>query len=175
MPEDLKLSQIGSSQLPLPFRGLHSPGVRKHCQIIFACYFRKSSIWLHSLVCQIHNKKMLQLVAYSGNICVWVVSCNECGGWQLGRCSASMIVLMGSVDVKPDWTVGMQAELFCFGQGATYLLPACPGSRTSLQAVSAASFTSAINLPLSQLNSHLFLVRWVAIKDWRGESLWGGQ
>ena len=44
MPEDLKLSQIGSSQLPRPFRGLHSPGVRKHCQIIFACYFRKSSI-----------------------------------------------------------------------------------------------------------------------------------
>ena len=44
MPEDLKLSQIGSSQLPPPFRGLHSPGVRKHCQIIFACYFRKSSV-----------------------------------------------------------------------------------------------------------------------------------
>ena len=44
MPEDLKLSQIGSSPLPTPFRGLHSPGVQKHCQIIFACYFRKSSI-----------------------------------------------------------------------------------------------------------------------------------
>ena len=44
MPEDLKVSQIGSSPLPPPFRGLHSPGVRKHCQIIFACYFRKSSI-----------------------------------------------------------------------------------------------------------------------------------
>ena len=44
MPEDLKLSQIGSSQLPPPFRGLHSTGVRKHCQIIFACYFRNSSI-----------------------------------------------------------------------------------------------------------------------------------
>ena len=44
MPEDLKLSQIGSSQLPPPLRGLHSPGVRKHCQIIFACYFRKWSI-----------------------------------------------------------------------------------------------------------------------------------
>ena len=44
MPEDLKLSQIGSSPLPSPFRGLHSPGVRKHCQIIFACYFRKLSI-----------------------------------------------------------------------------------------------------------------------------------
>ena len=44
MPEDLKVSQIGSSQLPTPFRGLHSPGVRKHCQIIFACDFRKSSI-----------------------------------------------------------------------------------------------------------------------------------
>ena len=44
MPEDLKLSQISSSPLPPPFRGLHSPGVRKHCQIIFACYFRISSI-----------------------------------------------------------------------------------------------------------------------------------
>ena len=27
MPEDLKLSQICSSQLPRPFRGLHYPGV----------------------------------------------------------------------------------------------------------------------------------------------------
>ena len=44
MPEDLKPSQIGSSQLPPPFRGIHSPGVRKHCQIIFACYFGKSSV-----------------------------------------------------------------------------------------------------------------------------------
>ena len=44
MPKDLKLSQIGSSQLPPPFRGLHSPGVKKHCKIIFSCYFRKSSI-----------------------------------------------------------------------------------------------------------------------------------
>ena len=44
MPEDLKVSQISSSLLPPPFRGLHSPGVRKHCQIIFACYFRKLSI-----------------------------------------------------------------------------------------------------------------------------------
>ena len=43
MPKDLKLSQIGSSPLPPPFRRLHSPRVRKHCQIIFACYFRKSS------------------------------------------------------------------------------------------------------------------------------------
>ena len=44
MPEDFKVSQIGSSPLPPPFRGLHSLGVRKQCQIIFACYFRKSSI-----------------------------------------------------------------------------------------------------------------------------------
>ena len=51
MPEDLKLSLIGSSQLPPPLRGLHSPRVRKHCQIIFACYFRKSSVavCLHSV------------------------------------------------------------------------------------------------------------------------------
>ena len=36
MPEDLKLSQIGSSPLPPSFRGLHSPGVRKHCQRLFS-------------------------------------------------------------------------------------------------------------------------------------------
>ena len=39
MPEDLKVSQIGSSPLPPPF----SKKI-EHCQIIFACYFRKSSI-----------------------------------------------------------------------------------------------------------------------------------
>ena len=48
MPEDLNLSQIGSSQLPPAFRGLHSLGVRKRCQIIFACYFWKSSITITS-------------------------------------------------------------------------------------------------------------------------------
>ena len=52
MPEDLKLSQIDSSQLPPPFRGLHSHGVRKHYQIIFACYFRKSSIVPQSVLRQ---------------------------------------------------------------------------------------------------------------------------
>ena len=50
------MSQIGSPPLPPPFRGLHSPGIRKHCQIIFACYFRKWSIktliwlWLNYVV-----------------------------------------------------------------------------------------------------------------------------
>ena len=44
MPGDLKLSQIGYSPLPPPFREFHSPGIRKHCQIIFACYFRKLSV-----------------------------------------------------------------------------------------------------------------------------------
>ena len=52
MPEDLKLLQIGSSQLPPPFKGLHSPRGRKHCQIIFACYFRKSSITVSALPTQ---------------------------------------------------------------------------------------------------------------------------
>ena len=35
MPEDLKLSQIGSSQLPPPFRGLHSPGFP---EIVYCAY-----------------------------------------------------------------------------------------------------------------------------------------
>ena len=57
MPEDLKLSQIGSSQLPPPFRGLHSPGVRKYCQIIFACYFQKSSIFVYVRFVLAYTKK----------------------------------------------------------------------------------------------------------------------
>ena len=55
MPQDLKVSQIGSSPMPPPFRGLHSPGVRKHYQIIFACYFRKSSILRKFPNCVIFN------------------------------------------------------------------------------------------------------------------------
>ena len=50
MPEDLKVSQIGSSPLPPPFRGLHSPGVRKHCQILFAWSFLTLSITGTSLL-----------------------------------------------------------------------------------------------------------------------------
>ena len=68
MPEDLKLSQISSFQLLPPFRGLHSPRVRKHCQIIFACYFRKSSIncsfvcfsWHFNLKCMIFHDHWFQ-------------------------------------------------------------------------------------------------------------------
>ena len=52
MPEDLKLSQIGSSQLPPPFRGHH--------QIIFACYFQKSSILMGALP-QIPKSAPLQI------------------------------------------------------------------------------------------------------------------
>ena len=61
MPGDLKVSQIGSSQLPPPFRGLHPPGVRKHCQIIFACYFRKSSIRKDPSPWQIQGKELCYL------------------------------------------------------------------------------------------------------------------
>ena len=45
MPEDLKtVADRLFSAAALHSGGLHSPGVRKHCQIIFACYFRKYSI-----------------------------------------------------------------------------------------------------------------------------------
>ena len=76
MPEDLKLPQIGSSQLPPPFRGLHSHGVRKRCQIIFACYFRKSSISNYqNLVTTVVKLSLL---------------CNSCGAareeWRVCMC-----------------------------------------------------------------------------------------
>ena len=61
MPEDLKVSQIGSSPMPPPFRGLHSPGVRKHCQIIFACYFRKSSITVQCSVWEARHTQSLAI------------------------------------------------------------------------------------------------------------------
>ena len=45
MPDDLKVSQIGSSPLPPPFRGLHSPGVKKKkLSNYLRLLFRKSSI-----------------------------------------------------------------------------------------------------------------------------------
>ena len=69
MPEDLKLSQIGSSQLPPPFRGLHSPGVRKHCQIIFACYFRKSSISLTRLRWTVQDGRKFQCTSDCDGSC----------------------------------------------------------------------------------------------------------
>ena len=61
-----------------------------------------SLIWLHSLVCQIYNKQMLQVVAYSGNICAWVVSCLcVCHPPVLtGQHSTSIKTLKGSVSAK---------------------------------------------------------------------------
>ena len=92
----------------LSILGVYSPKMKGANRLKFICHQGRSLvnnfslcnnwyksvvlllIWLHSLVCQILNKQMSQLVAHSGNICVWVVSCNECGGWQLGRRSASI-------------------------------------------------------------------------------------
>ena len=71
MPEDLKLSQIGSSLLLPPFRGLHSPRVRKHCQIIFTCYFWKLSILKDLSVC---------------------VSCDVCSACFWSKCTVHVIV-----------------------------------------------------------------------------------
>ena len=53
---------------------------------IFGANVWYSLILLHNLVCQMQNKQMSQLVAYSGNICV------ECGGGQLRQRSANMVV-----------------------------------------------------------------------------------
>ena len=50
MPEDLKLSQIGSSQLPPPFRGLHSPRVRKLSNYL-CLLFPEIIYWILSVCC----------------------------------------------------------------------------------------------------------------------------
>ena len=76
MPEDLKVSQIGSSQLPPLFRGLHSPGVRKHCQIIFACYFRKSSIRFYVTWRSPTTRSLQRLIAMHQQ---------NCQPWHFGR------------------------------------------------------------------------------------------
>ena len=95
--------------LVLLLDGVYSPKIKGANWLKFTCHQGRSLvnnfslcnnwyksvvlplIWSYSLVCQIHNKQMSQLVAYSGNICVSVVSCNECGGWQFsGWRSASI-------------------------------------------------------------------------------------
>ena len=60
MPKDLKPSLIGSSQLQPPFRGIHPPGVRKHCQIIFA--------WNRLLLVTVRNKQTAWLWKISHRI-----------------------------------------------------------------------------------------------------------
>ena len=79
MPEDLKLSHTGSSQLPPPFRGLHSPGVRKHCQIIFACYIRKSSI----IIIHHHND------SYHHPLAKWPKTLSQ-AIWPVLRCPSTV-------------------------------------------------------------------------------------
>ena len=74
MPEYLNVSQIGSSPLPPPFRGLHSPGVRKHCQIIFACYFQKSSIDAYN-----YKQRILQRL----NVNYFCIGIKHCEEWML--------------------------------------------------------------------------------------------
>ena len=88
MPEDLKLWQIGSSQLPPPFRGLHSPGLRKHCQIIFAVISGN-----RLLTCCVGHEHIVlclcsyQLICCVGHehiqCCVLVTSSSDllCGSW----------------------------------------------------------------------------------------------
>ena len=91
MPEDLKLSQIGSFQLPPPFRGLHSPGVRKHCQIIFACYFRKSSILPFFVVVDWHIHMWMGLVVNSIT-------------WTYGSFLVIVTLLLYGVMRRNEWT-----------------------------------------------------------------------
>ena len=112
MPEDLKVSQISSSPLPPPFRGLHSPGVRKHCQIIFTCYFWKSSV--KTVVSAMH--KFSQPNGIPGNrgsrVSSLVVAAaaglsSACDVFVLTRCDAFM-------PRGPD-TLGISRVTFVFG------------------------------------------------------------
>ena len=63
MPEDLELSKIGSSQLPPPFRGLHSPGVRKTVKlslpVISGNRQLSDFIMLTTCVCKLHQCKFM--------------------------------------------------------------------------------------------------------------------
>ena len=70
MPEDLKLSQIGSSPLPPPFRGLHSPGVRKHCQNYLRLLFPEIVYWLkHSREIERSGEFLQQVCAQAVETC----------------------------------------------------------------------------------------------------------
>ena len=118
MPEDLNLSQIGCSPLPPPFRGPHSPGVRKHCQIIFACYFRKSSISTRITSHKYNNKDLSRLRLLSHGMRVNTRYINSTRGTVTkfriqelckspgGRPGLSVLTsLLVSVDVKQYWTM----------------------------------------------------------------------
>ena len=74
--------------LVLLLDGVYSPKMKGANRLKFICHQGRSLVnnfslcnngyksvalslmWLHSLVCQIHNKQISQLVSYSGNICV---------------------------------------------------------------------------------------------------------
>ena len=78
MPADLKLPQIGSSQLPTPFRGLHSPGVRKLSN--YLCLLFPEIVYLNmeiSLACA-HSSGAVGESRWTS----WAVRPNEPSGFR---------------------------------------------------------------------------------------------
>ena len=66
-------------------------------------------IWLHSLECQILKKTNITTSGLERQYLCWVVSCHECGGWQLGQCTASMKQLIRScLTHRADCSVATQ-------------------------------------------------------------------
>ena len=124
MPEDLKLSQISSSPLPPPFRGLHSPGGRKHCQIIFACYFWKSSIGntlkrvskSHDVLCPVNQ------YGYISGLTFWKNDMKSQQHWQQNLAESCVWPLSSNTSSK---FVGLVSRLF-------FLLGSCSSSFTLL-------------------------------------------
>ena len=68
MPEDLKLSQIGSSQLLPPFRGLHSPGVRKLSN--YFCLLIREIVYLRDLSLALDGDTTICTVSHGNLSCI---------------------------------------------------------------------------------------------------------
>ena len=80
MPEDLKLSQIGSSPLPPPLRGLHSPGVRKlsnylrllFLEIVYCCCWFAQGLIYGAVNCCCEVLKASSMDQWTAGLNCWV-------------------------------------------------------------------------------------------------------